>query len=290
VTKKWIAINLALLLAAGLLGWQLKVAIESFKAENNIAKIQPAKKKTGSENVRTPAQPPQKYNEAQFSSIYNQDLFAQSRKLEDQAAASPQPETKTLQNPPILVGAVIAGSKKTALIIDPSQSGIHSTQTMRVGDMYQGFTVTDITGQNIVLEYGASREIIPLSDTSKPAQRGKTPILQTRIVSFGAQAGGGQGANAGGMAAFSGANSRTGAAQNPAAGRGNPQQVVPMQQPVVSRGVNQPAQPAAAPAGQGNLFPNQYINSQNQLITITPFGEMVSQPAPPTQAQQPVKK
>jgi hypothetical protein len=284
VTKKWIAINLMLLLGAGLLGWQLKVAIESFKAENNIAKIQPARKKTGSENVRPPAQPPQKYNEAQFSSIYNQDLFAQSRKLEDQAAASPQPETKTLQNPPILVGAVIAGSKKTALIIDTSaQAGNHATQTMRIGDMYQGFTVTDITERNIVLEYGASREVIPLSDTSKPAQRGKTPILATKVVSFGAQSGRGQGANAGGMAASSGVNSRAGAAQNPAAGRGNPQQVVPLQQPAAALGATQPA---AASASQGNLLPNQYINSQNQLITITPFGEMVSQPAPPT----PVKK
>lgn len=287
MTKKWIAINLMLLLGAGLLGWQLKVAIESFKAENNIAKIQPARKKAGSENIRPPAQPPQKYNEAQFSSVYNQDLFAQSRKLEPQADASPQPETKTLTNPPILVGAVIAGSKKTALIIDTSpHSGRGTTQTMQVGDMYQGFTVTDIAERSIVLEYGASREVIPLSDTSKPAQMGKTPILATKVVSFGAQSGRGQG---GGMAAFGGVNNRAGAVQNPAAGRGNAQ-VVPMQQAAAAREAGQPAQPAAASATQGNLAPNQYINAQNQLITRTPFGEMVTQPMPPTQAQQPVKK
>lgn len=289
MTKKWIAINLMLLLAAGLLGWQLKVAIKSFKVENNIAKIQPARKKTGPENVRPPAQPPQKYNEAQSSSIYDQNLFAQSRKLNDQTDANPQPETKTLQNPPILVGAMIAGSKKTALIIDTSsQSGIHRTQTMRVGDMYQGFTVTDITERNIVLEYGASREIIPLSDTSKPAQIGKTPILATRVVSFGVQSGRGQGANAGGMAAFNGVNSRAGTTQNPVGARGNPQQVVPVQQSGAALGANQTAQQTAVPASQGNLFSNQYINSQNQLVTITPFGEIVNQPTPA--AQQPVKK
>ncbi len=226
MTKKWIAINLMLLLGAGLLGWQLKGAIESFKAENNIAKIQPARKKAGPENARPPAQPPQKYNEAQFSAIYNQNLFAQSRKLDEPENANQQPEARELQNPPILVGAMIAGSKKTALIIDTSsQSGLHKTQTMQIGDMYQGFTIADITERDIVLEYGASRKVIPLSDTSKPAQMGKTPILQTRIVSFGAPVGGGQGANAGGIGVFNGGNNRAGAAQvwrgprEPAAGR-----------------------------------------------------------------------
>jgi hypothetical protein len=288
VTKKWIAINLMLLLGAGLLGWQLKGAIESFKAENNIAKIQPAKKKTGPENVRPPAQPPQKYNEAQFSSIYNQNLFAQSRKLDEPENANQQPETRELQNPPILVGAMIAGSKKTALIIDTSsQSGLHKTQTMRIGDIYQGFTITDITERDIVLEYGASRKVIPLSDTSKPAQMGKTPILQTRIVSFGAPVGGGQGANAGGIGVFNGVNNRAGAGQNPAGARGNPQQVVPMQQAGGARGANQPAQQIGVPATQqGNLYPNQFINSQNQVITNTPFGQIVTQPIVPT----PVKK
>jgi hypothetical protein len=279
-----------LLLGAGLLGWQLKGAIESFKAENNIAKIQPAKKKTGPENVHPPAQPPQKYNEAQFSSIYNQDLFAQSRKLDVPPDVSQQPETRELQNPPILVGAMITGSKKTALIIDPSsQSGLHRTQTMRVGDMYQGFTITDITERDIVLEYGASRKVIPLSDTSKPAQMGRTPILQTRIVNFGAQAGGGQGANAGGMGVFNGVNNRAGAGQVGGA-RGNPQQVVPMQQPAGARGANQPVQQTTAPGGQSNLGPNQFMNAQNQIITNTPFGQMVTQPVVPNQSQQPVKK
>jgi hypothetical protein len=290
VTKKWIAINLMLLLGAGLLGWQLKGAIESFKAANNIAKIQPARKKAGPENARPPAQPPQKYNEAQFSAIYNQNLFAQSRKLDEPENANQQPEARELQNPPILVGAMIAGSKKTALIIDTSsQSGLHKTQTMQIGDMYQGFTIADITERDIVLEYGASRKVIPLSDTSKPAQMGKTPILQTRIVSFGAPVGGGQGANAGGIGVFNGGNNRAGAAQVGGA-RGNPQQVVPMQQPAGARGANQPAQQTAVSVGQGNLYPNQFINAQNQIITNTPFGQIVTQPVVPTLPQQPVKK
>ena len=186
---------------------------------------------------------------------------------------------------------MIAGPKKTALIIDTSsQSGIHKTQTMRIGDIYQGFTITDITEQNIVLEYGASREIIPLSDTSKPAQVGKTPILQTRVVNFGAQAGGGQGANAGGIGVINGVNNRAAGGQNPAGGRGNQQQVVPMQQPGAARGVNQPAQQTTAPVNQGNLYPNQFINTQGQVVTNTPFGQIVNQPTPPIQTQNPVKK
>lgn len=285
MTKKWIAINLMLLLAAALLARQLKVSVADFRAANDTAKIQPARRKVSLDSTLPAYQPPPRFADAQVAAIYNQNLFAESRKLEDQVVAPPQPETRSLTNPPILVGALVTSSQKIGLVIDTSAPpGSRRTQQIQVGDVYQGFTVTEITDQEMVLEYGASRNVIPLSDTSKPAQSGRTPVLQTRIVNFGPASGGRGGP-------VTGASSRAAGGQNAAPPRSNPQQVVPMQQPAGARGAVQTTQPApTANVPQGGLYPNQYYNAQGQLITNTPFGPMVSQPATPPQTQQPVKK
>ncbi len=288
MTKKWIAINLLLLLAAGLLARQLKVSIADFKAENNVAKIQAAKKKTGPDARQQAYQPPPKFNDAQVSAIYSQNLFSESRKLEDPANTPQEPQTRTLTNPPILVGSLVTSSQKLGLIIDTTspQSGSRRMQVVHIGDVYQGFTVSDITSDNMVLEYGASRNVIPLSDSSKPPQVGKTPILQTRVVNFGGGSAGGQGgALAGVIPSSTGSASRPGVSPNVTGARGTPQQVISMQQGAGGRGAAQAVQQQVTPQTmqQGNLYPNQYYNTQGQLVTQTPFGPMVTQ-------QPPVKK
>jgi hypothetical protein len=231
-----------------------------------------------------PLQPPRKYGEPEFAAIYAQNLFAESRKLEENVDTPQQPPTKPLPNPPpILVGVIIAGSQRLALINDPTASrgnSVRRTQTMRLGDTYQDYAVTDITDNSMVLEYGANRQVIPLSDTSKPAQMGKTPILATRVVNFGEAASG-----AAAMTAATGVSSRATSTPNPAgAGRGNPQGVVPVQQPA-ARGANQGAQQIQAVPGQTPLYPNQFIDANNRVITGTPFGVL-----PQPSSQQPVKK
>jgi hypothetical protein len=288
MTKKWIAINLMLLLCAGLLGWQLQVSIKRFKADNNLAKIQPIRKKSGPESGLPPLQPPRKYGEPEFSAIYAQNLFAESRKLEENVDTSQQPVTRPLPNPPpILVGVIISGSQRMALISDPSAGRGNvgrRTQTMRLGDTYQDYVVTDISDEGMVLEYGPSRQVIPLSDTSKPAQIGKTPILATRIVNFGPAAQGGT------SMAATGISSRATPAPAAAGGsRANPQGgVVAVQQPG-ARGANPAAQGVP---GQGFLYQNQYYDANGAVVTATPFGPLPqnSSAQVPVGSQQPVKK
>jgi hypothetical protein len=287
MTKKWIAVNLMLMLCAGLLGWQLQVSVKRFKADNDLATIQPAKKKSVPDSGLPPLPPPRKYGEPEFAAIYAQNLFAESRKLEENVDTSQQPPTKPPPNPPpVLVGVIIAGSQRLALINDPSASRGNSarrTQTMRLGDTYQDYVVTDITDNSMVLEYGANRQVYPLSDISKPAQAGKTPILATRVVSFG-----GASSGAATMAAAIGVPSRGTSTPSPAgASRANPQGTVPIQQPA-TRGANQGAQQIQAAPGQSTLYPNQFIDAQGRVITNSPFGQIVT--APPQQTQQPVKK
>ncbi len=290
MTKKWIAINLMLLLCAGLLGWQLKVAVERFKVENDPAKIQPVRKKSETDGALPQVQPPRRYNEAEFAAVPANNVFMESRKPDDKPDVSPQPEIKVLQSKPVLVGTVVSGSRRLAMILDPTPvAGSSSrTRTMRIGDVYQGFVLTEITDSSIVLESGASKEIIDLHDTSKPAQTGKTVVGLARVVNFG-------GASQGGTLT---AASVTAGGSRPA---GTP---VATPAPAVGGRANIPGAPIQSGAGRGGgaaqnpvyqqapvqgtqgLFPNQYIDARGNVVTTTPFGILPQ----PGQQQPPVKK
>ena len=82
MTKKWIAVNLGLLMIAGLISWRLYVLVAGFRAGNDPAKIQPVRdlklqaKLPG--GLAAPKQLP-RYNPAEFQTIPNQNLFAESR-------------------------------------------------------------------------------------------------------------------------------------------------------------------------------------------------------------------
>ena len=61
-----------------------------------------------------------------------------------------------------------------------------SIQVMTIGDVYQGYKLTQINPDNIVLERDQAMEIIPLHEGAKQGQGGKTPIVATQVVSIGA--------------------------------------------------------------------------------------------------------
>ncbi len=284
MTKKWIAINLILLLGAGLLGWQLSRSVRQFKVVNDPARIQPAKKMGALEGGLPAVQAPPRYAESEFAGIGTQNLFAESRKLEELVDTPAPVETRPLDIKPILTGVILSGARRMAVIVDPSSGNAAGRQKQTIlvpGDTFRGFTVTDITATRMVLELGAQREVIPLFDFSKrKAQAGKTPIVATRIVSFDT----GQTVGAGGaptaVAAAPPASTRQGGAASPASpvrtnppgntvgqpgGRGNPQ-----------RGQPGPGQ-VQVPAGMQPQTWNQTIDSQGRVIINTPFGAF---PAP----------
>jgi hypothetical protein len=283
MTKKWIAINLILLAAVSVLGWQLYQSVKRFKAQNSIASLtRPQAVKNAAETTMPPAEPVRKFSDAEYAVIPTNDLFVEARK-KDAVVEAPAPVevARKLNNPPTLVGIAIAGTQRRAMIVDPTGSGpagARKTQTLKIGDDYQGFAVTAITDNGMVLEAGASREVIPLFAPGKVPQQGKTPILPTQTVNFGpAQQGGPQ--RPGGA---SGAQGRTAvASQAPVSiggQRGN-------QPPVVVGGPQQRATSATQP--QGQMPQNQFIDSAGRQVVRTPFGDLPIT-APP--AQTPVKK
>jgi len=289
MAKKWIAINLVLLLGAGLLGWRLVGSVQSFEVANDVTKIVPEKQKAALEGGLPPLQQPKNRSEAEFAVISTQNLFAESRKLEDPAEVSAPPEAPPLDLKPILRGVIIAGSDRKAMIIDPSSGGTNApkTQTMQLGDSYRGFIVTDITEDHMVLELGTRREIIPLYDASKrPVQGGKTPIVATRIVNFGTPSG--QGSPGGALAVVTAAAATPSRQTAQPAGGGSlvrPAQPVGSSQPAGGRGGPARGQQVPAPTqmSPGQAW-NQTIDSQGRVFINSPFGQIPVQtqtPPPP---------
>jgi hypothetical protein len=277
MTKKWIAVNLVLIAIAGLLGWQLKVSVDRYNVDNDLAKLQPVKdlkQKLTSDTGLPALTPPSPYTAAEFAVIPEKNIFTDTRAREEKEQVAAVPEVPALQQKPILVGVAIAGDHRMASIIDPTVPANQGrkAQTKRLGDVYQGYTITDITDNQIVLESGTRREIIPLHDGSKrSAQGGKTPILATRIVNFG---GGGivSGAGASVGSAISVGTARPTVQQpgTPAsASIGSAPRPAPAQQPGIRPAGAQAQQPAAV------YNPSETTDAQGRRVIRTPFGDIV---------------
>lgn len=237
--NKWIAVNLALLGIVGLLAWQLLVAVERFKADNDLGKLKSVgslKQRVASDSGGLPAPQSRKpYNAADFGVIPAQNLFSDVRGKPEEDPKAAVNEAPPLQIKPILVGVTVSGGQRLASIIDPTAGqGVRRSQTRRIGDNFQGYTIVEISDTQLVLENGSRREIIPLYDTTKQRTGGgKTPILSTRVVNFGPGGGGGAAA------------------------------------PVVSAGAPRPGQaPAAQPAGAGQQPAS--VNAQPSVRTTIP--------------------
>jgi hypothetical protein len=191
MAKRWIAINLLLLVSAGLLGWQLRASILRFFSENDLAKIQPAQsRKPTAIQEKSPVQlvPAKNRLPNEFATIPEKTIFSDSRSPESESETVASPDSLPLTQKPILVGVIIADNQYKALILDPagsSQDKNRRIETKRIGDVYRGYTITGIAADHLVLENGTRREIIPLHEGTKKGQPGKTPILSTRVVPFG---------------------------------------------------------------------------------------------------------
>jgi hypothetical protein len=288
MSRTWIAVNLVLLMIVAFLGWQFRLVKDRFYAENNLARLQPAtdlKDKMNMEGEIPPIPPPKVLSPAEFAVIPEKNLFSDTRAKEEKVEVPVAVEIPQLLQKPVLVGVTMSGSQRLAMIVDSAAAGTaRKTQTRRIGDTYQGYTVTDITQNQMVLEYGPRREVIPLFDASKrPAGGGKTAIQATRIVAFGA---GAAGAAPPGAVASPNAAAIAGAASRPP-GTGN---ISPIGGSTSSagaqRGVNRPSpqQGRATPAAPTQSAPswNESTDSQGRRVIRTPFGDVV-RPNPPNE-------
>jgi hypothetical protein len=300
MTKNWIALNIVLLMVAGSLAWQLHLGIDRFNAQNDPAKIVPVrdlKQSSAQEGELAPMAQPPRTSAADFSAIPEKNAFSPLRAREAKTDVVAIPETPPLTQKPILVGVTITGSQRMASVIDPTlqSSGGRRSQIKRLGDMYQGYTITDITADQMVLEAGTRKEIIPLHmGTKRTAQTGKTPILATRVISIGAGAASGGTAvqatavSAGGTARSS-AGSTAQAATPASSGRGTrastPQQgsssTASDQAPQSGSRTASSRTQAATPALQSQPSSGTSgSGSQGRRVIRTPFGDVTAPDTP----------
>ena len=294
MTKKWMAINVMLLLCAGLLCWQLYVSAKGFNIANDPAQIQAVKKKAGPEGGLPPQQTPAKYSAPEYAVIPAQNLFSEARKLDSQTQPAAPPAPEPMRTYPVITSIVISGSSRVATIIDPAsqnrQGAGRVQQTIRPGDTFQGYVATDISEDGILFELGTNREFIRIHDPSKrPGPGGKTPILATRIVNFGAGAAagvaGGSPAIVAGSAATAARGIPTPAASTP--GRGG---AVPIGGQGGGRAAQQRQQESSGGVPVQGAVPqtwNQTVDSQGRIIINSPFGAF---PVPTQPPQQVIKK
>jgi hypothetical protein len=276
MAKKWIAINMLLLVIAGLLGWELRVSILRFIAENDLANIRPARS-------AKPAMPPQKpiaskqpekgQTPEDFSIILDKTIFTAIRGNEVVAEITKPPEPPQLTQKPILVGIIMIDNQYKAMIIDPTATSADKRrpEAKRIGDVYRGFTITGISADRIVLENGTRREEIPLHQGTKKAQVGKTVVKPTRVVAFGGSAGAipvtaARNANVSRTQAPQSANTPAGGMQFPTTtpGGGQPRSVVMPTQPQ-SPGDTKPPVITQPSGGSG---------SGNRVLR-SPFGDII---------------
>jgi len=274
MAKRWIAINLLLILITGLLVWRLHVSVNRFRAENDLAKIQPVrgmKEKLVQEGILPPLPPAKHYAPADFAVIPEKNVFSDTRGEGNEADSQAAAETTALAQKPILVGVTISGDQQLASIIDPvNPSPIpgRRSQIKRVGDVYQGYTITEITTEYIVLVSGTKKEIIPLHQGAKLAQGGKTPIVSTRVVSFGG------GAVSGGTP-VSVVSRGTGTARTAAAPVVTPAASAAGQESGVRPAPGEIRQAPSSVQPQAAQPPRQQQQQPTPNIIRTPFGDII---------------
>ncbi len=274
MTKKWIAINVLLLAIAGLLGRQLYVSILAFNAKSDLSKIQPVRnirQNVGQENPLPALAPPKPYLPGEFSMIPEQNLFSESRGKEDTTEVAAPPPIPPLTQKPILIGVTIVDDQKRALIIDPGgspQDKTRRTQVKRIGDVYRGYTITDISPDRMVLESGPRREIIPLHEGTKRSKEGKTPILSTRVISFGG------GASSGGTRVGSGSGGAPARTTTVAVGS-SPSPAAVGQPAAIQPPTGQPRTGSSPQIPQTQRQTVPRTDSQGRQIIRTPFGDVL---------------
>jgi hypothetical protein len=314
MTKKWIAINLLLLAMAGLLGRYVRNSIHAVKQKNLIAIKLPMpdpKKIAVEQDLPLPEQPRQ-YNPVEFTEVLEKNLFTENRSNVDPTPpVPPTPEVviPPLAQKPILVATVISDNKPAvAYIVDPGANpgggrsaappggtpggapgappgtpggaAVTSRRALikKVGDTYQGYTITRITTENIWLEASnRPKEIIPLHEGSKQPKGGKTTFIPTRIASFGPMGGSGSPAGSSGRGPTGSGTPPVGGSVVGISAAAQPSVQPSTGSPGGSGRGTPPATGMATPAGGSTPAPsgrNVVTNPDGSRVVRTPFGDI----------------
>ncbi|MBI4483771.1 MAG: hypothetical protein HY652_12900 [Acidobacteria bacterium] len=170
--RKVIFVNACLLAILFLTGYTLVSSWKLFEAQNDPARIVPSVGKARMGVLpQAPAQGPA-VNYARYQVIIDRNLFSDKRAPETEPVAAvvvEQPKPPELNPKPWLLGTVVSGSIRQALLQDPAKrKGGREFTTLKVGDDFAGFTVAEIAEQHVTLASGGTSYQIHLYDAGKP--------------------------------------------------------------------------------------------------------------------------
>ena len=195
MAKKWVALNILLLLVAVGLSRELHQKYEQFKSKNYQVTIDPitvenqATGKTSSGASADNLMETSFHMDGDYFIISERTLFSDIRGREEEQAPAAPVNVLPLNPRPVLVGTIMIDSQYTASVIDPASTAARSAQlspeTFRVGDIYRGYRVVSIEAEQMVLENGGRREVIPLNRTARRVQAPRPATTNARVVSIG---------------------------------------------------------------------------------------------------------
>ena len=170
-------------------GWQLYASVQQFKEDNDLSKIQPdgsLSQKTAQDTILPAPLTANKYRPVDFTIIPEKNVFSESRTSEASADSPAISGTMPSTVKPVLVGVILSENQKIASLQEPpGRARSTQVQAKKIGDTYEGYTITAIESDHIELSNGNLKELVYLNDSSRPAQRTKTTIISTRVIPIG---------------------------------------------------------------------------------------------------------
>ena len=279
MAKKWIALNILLLMAVAGLARELYQRYDQFMTKDEPSVVESVYEEydeSQSAEVGTSGDPASAdvllesplYADADYFIVSERTLFSDKRGR-DEALETPVPKSTPLPKPhPILVGTIMMDGQYTAFVVDQQsalqqgRSNQNSLETWNVGANYRGFRVSSITAEQVTLENGTTREIISMNRTFRRAGPQAKPMMASNanVVSVGTL-----GASSGGLTVSTASASTM---MPGMMGRGG-QQIQQGQRGQGPQGKPTPAKPQQDASGQ------QAQNTRPPVTISTPNGNVV---------------
>ena len=196
MAKKWIALNILLLLAVYGLSREFYQQYEQFRMKDDPAniesvsgEIQTMAKNSSGTPVDTFMETP--IHDDDYFIISENTLFSDLRGLEMPGVSASAQPVAPLNPKPVLVGTIMIDGQYTASVVDPAtqqaRGGQINPETRRVGDIYRGYQITSIEAEQMILENSGRQEIIPLNRTARRQQIAARPTMAAaaRVIPIG---------------------------------------------------------------------------------------------------------
>lgn len=291
MNHRLILLNLVLLIGCFYLARQIQQDFLTFRSEHNSGSIGTAEAKS-EEKMRTfstLASIP--LAAAAYEHLSSRNLFLENRNLSSQKESPVVEQVPQLNPKPVLIGVAKIGSQTRAVIRRPqSAQGKSVIQSLLMGDLYEGYKVTNISEKRVELTFtsASGQSVNQYLNLADPANRqaaaspiALTPVAAAQVIQVGG--GSSSSVNNAGISSVPAAQPGT---VNPAAAPNVAK--APAGAPGSASGQAAGSFSAASDANRTSqpLRRNEFIDAQGRRVVRTPWGDVVRPPDSSTNPNQ----